>query len=653
MTVGRKILSTLILASGAVGLLLSTSRASAADDAIATAVRQLADEKPAVRRQAIQTIAHSKDGRMVDFMKAYLAGNIYLWKDGGNRLVRCDETTKDSKGESQAPLADPLTDQPLIAKGKQIIVPKDDLDDQTPIGPDRRLVNDAITTLQLWAPDADERLAAVQKVGNSGDSQVIPALEEVAADQDASEKTRRTARESIAVIRIQSADTKTDDRLAAAHELGQLRSARGSDMLKTQLDRMDQDAAEIIRRVAKAADKAGEFTETDPAKVAQSKPDMIEVRLPTASPETVQKVEAALSSLDLSDLFATLKNPKSHLDRQQTVLEYELARSGTGKVDSDTRQAYETSLAQIDRYQRLVRGLGYVRDGISQGSILILMALGLAITFGVMGVINMAHGELMMIGAFATFVMQKVFVGYLPESMFNWYFVAALPVAFLTAAIAGYLIELLVVRFLYGRPLDTLLATWGVSIVLIQGVRAIFGNNIGVNAPTWFRGGFEVMQDLVLPYNRCFIVVLCALCVALIYGLLNYTKLGLRIRATVQNREMAAALGVSTRRIDGYTFALGAGIAGIAGYALTLIGGVTPDMGQNYIVESFLVVVTGGVGELAGTIYAGLGLGGLDKLLEPFTGAVWGQVLVLVAVILFIQRRPSGLFPPKGRLADV
>jgi urea transport system permease protein len=322
------------------------------------------------------------------------------------------------------------------------------------------------------------------------------------------------------------------------------------------------------------------------------------------------------------------------------------------KVDSDVQHAYQKAAEQIESYQRLVRGLGYVRDGISQGSILILMALGLAITFGVMGVINMAHGELMMIGAFATYTMQGVFVRYLPESMFNWYFVAALPVAFLSAAICGYLIEMLVVRFLYGRALDTLLATWGISLILIQGVRVVYGNNIGVNAPTWFRGGFEVVQDLVLPFNRCFIVILCILCVGLIYGLLNYTKLGLRIRATMQNREMAAALGVSTRRIDGYTFALGAGIAGIAGYALTLIGGVTPDMGQNYIVESFLVVVTGGVGELAGTIYAGLGLGVLDKFFEPFTGAVWGQVLILVLVILFIQRRPAGLFPPKGRLAD-
>ncbi len=287
------------------------------------------------------------------------------------------------------------------------------------------------------------------------------------------------------------------------------------------------------------------------------------------------------------------------------------------------------------------------------GSILVLMALGLSITFGVMGVINMAHGELMMIGAFATYTMQLTFVRFLPKAMFNWYFVAALPASFLAAAICGYLIEKLVVRFLYGRPLDTLLATSGVSLILIQAVRLVFGNNIGVNSPTWFVGGFEVIQDLVLPYNRCFIIVLGVFCVGLIYFLMNYTSMGLRVRATMQNREMAGALGVNTRRVDGYTFALGAGVAGIAGYALTLIGGVTPDMGQNYIVDSFLVVVTGGVGELWGAIYAGLGMGMLDKWFEPFTGAVWGRVLLLILVILFIQRRPQGLFPPKGRLADV
>ena len=402
-----------------------------------------------------------------------------------------------------------MTLAPLLADGKPIVVPKDQLTDISPSGMERRLVSEAITRLELWSTDPESRMAAVQKAGNGANSALIPSLEEVAADKDASEKVRRMARESTDVIRIQSFDTKPEDRQSAARDLGQMRSARGEAILNDRLEHMAKEAAEIARQVADKANKAGEFAKPDLATAAQSKPDTIEVRLPTTSPEVVQKVEAALTSLDLSALSAKLKEPKSSVEHQQTVLEYELVRTGSGKVDSDLKPGYQAAVAQIESYQRLVRGLGYIRDGISQGSILILMALGLAITFGVMGVINMAHGELMMIGAFATYFMQQFFVKTLPASMFNWYFVAALPVAFLTAAIAGYLIEMLVVRFLYGRALDTLLATWGVSLILIQGVRVIFGNNIGVNAPTWFRGGFEVMQDLVLPLqpllHRCLV----------------------------------------------------------------------------------------------------------------------------------------------------
>ncbi len=318
-----------------------------------------------------------------------------------------------------------------------------------------------------------------------------------------------------------------------------------------------------------------------------------------------------------------------------------------------------SAVASINSHQSFVNWVGYVFQGLSLGSILIIMALGLAITFGLMGVINMAHGELMMVGAFTTYVVQQLFVNYLPQGMFNWYYVAALPSAFLAAAFVGWLLELAVIRHLYRRPLESLLATWGVSILLIQSARQIFGDNIGVNSPTWLRGGVEVVQDVILPFNRLFIIALCALCVAMIYTLINRTKLGLRMRATMQNRDMADSLGVNTRRIDSYTFAFGSGLAGLAGYALTLIGGVTPDMGQNYIVESFLVVVTGGVGELLGVICSGLGLGVATKVIEPmqfgdFTvEAIWAKVFVLACVVAFIQFKPAGLFPPKGRLADV
>ena len=345
--------------------------------------------------------------------------------------------------------------------------------------------------------------------------------------------------------------------------------------------------------------------------------------------------------------------------RALPVLEEMLRDNEFEKHGQAARRRCEAAVATLASHQSFVNWVGYVFQGLSLGSILIIMALGLAITFGLMGVINMAHGELMMVGAFTTYVIQQLFVNYLPEGMFNWYYVFALPSAFLAAAFVGWLIEIAVVRHLYRRPLESLLATWGVSILLIQSARLIFGDNIGVNSPTWLVGSAEVMQDVNLPYNRLFIIALCALCVAMIYTLINRTKLGLRMRATMQNRDMADSLGVNTRRIDSYTFAFGSGLAGLAGYALTLIGGVTPDMGQNYIVESFLVVVTGGVGELLGVICSGLGLGVATKVIEPmqfgdFTvEAIWAKGFVLACVVAFIQFKPAGLFPPKGRLADV
>ncbi|MDE2643930.1 MAG: urea ABC transporter permease subunit UrtB, partial [Verrucomicrobiota bacterium] len=251
--------------------------------------------------------------------------------------------------------------------------------------------------------------------------------------------------------------------------------------------------------------------------------------------------------------------------RALPMLEEMLRDEGFSKHGQVAREQCEKAVASINSHQSFVNWVGYVFQGLSLGSILIIMALGLAITFGLMGVINMAHGELMMVGAFTTYVIQQLFVNYLPQGMFNWYYVVALPSAFLAAAFVGWLIEIAVVRHLYRRPLESLLATWGVSILLIQTARLIFGDNIGVNSPTWLRGNVEVVQDVILPFNRLFIIALCALCVAMIYTLINRTKLGLRMRATMQNRDMADSLGVNTRRIDSYTFAFGSGLAGLAG----------------------------------------------------------------------------------------
>jgi urea transport system permease protein len=289
---------------------------------------------------------------------------------------------------------------------------------------------------------------------------------------------------------------------------------------------------------------------------------------------------------------------------------------------------------------------------VSLGSILLLVALGLAITYGLMGVINMAHGELMMIGAYATYLVQNLFRQFLP-GLFDWYIVLAIPASFAVAALVGAVLERTVIRWLYGRPLETLLATWGISLVLMQGVRTLFGaQNVAVENPSWLSGGVQVMSNLILPYNRLAIIAFAFLVLGGVTLMINRTRLGLFVRGVTQNRRMAACVGINTARIDTYAFSLGAGIAGLAGCALSQVGNVGPDLGQSYIVDAFMVVVTGGVGQLAGTVYAALGLGVLNKFLEGFAGAVLAKIMVLVCIVVFIQKRPQGLFAMKGRSAE-
>ena len=337
------------------------------------------------------------------------------------------------------------------------------------------------------------------------------------------------------------------------------------------------------------------------------------------------------------------------LPRLETLLDELKAAE---KLDAPLQQVCQQSLAAVRAHQKNVDRFSNIFRGLSLGSVLILMALGLAITFGLMGVINMAHGELMMIGAYTTFEIQRLF-NHTPDAPQNHYYFWALPAAFLAAALVGLIMEVVVVRHLYRRPLESLLATWGIGLVLIQIARIRYGDNIGVNAPEWARGSLEVIQDVNLPYARIFIMGLCLSAVLVVWWQMNHTRIGLHIRATMQSRDMAKSLGVNTRWVDRYTFAFGAGLAGVAGCAWTLIGGITPDMGQtNFIVDSFLVVVVGGVGELLGVVFSGLGIGVVTKWIEPFTGTIWAKILLLVAVVIFIQFKPAGLFAPKGRLAD-
>jgi urea transport system permease protein len=289
--------------------------------------------------------------------------------------------------------------------------------------------------------------------------------------------------------------------------------------------------------------------------------------------------------------------------------------------------------------------------GLSLGSVLLLAAIGLAITFGVMGVINMAHGEMVMLGAYTTFVVQQLIRAHNP-ALFDYSLAIAIPLAFLVAGFVGILIERGIICFLYGRPLETLLATWGLSLILQQGVRTIFGpTNKDVGNPSWMSGSFDLGQ-ITITYNRLWIIVFTLLIFMGLLALLRFTRFGLEMRAVTQNRAMAASMGIRTSRIDALTFGLGSGIAGLAGVALSQIDNVSPNLGQGYIIDSFMVVVFGGVGNLWGTLVGAFTLGIANKFLEPYAGAVLGKIAILVLIILFIQKRPRGLFALKGRAVE-
>jgi urea transport system permease protein len=474
---------------------------------------------------------------------------------------------------------------------------------------------------QLAAEDSDEKIAAIDALVKTGDPEALPLLKQLDAgdlkDADGNDiiinnRVRGRIGEAIASLRLFS--PKPAARLAAVQEL---------------LGNVDAGMAPML---AKARDK-----------------------------ETDSHVK---SLLDQAYALATIRAPDPAL-RLSAVKA--LAASGDPEVrtlllnfywdkeaepDLAIRRAAFASYLEVQN--RLFRAdlVAKIFSGLSLGSILLLAALGLAIIYGVMGVINMAHGELLMIGAYATYAVQNLFRAYLPGYL-DWYVLAAVPVAFFAAAAVGIVLERTVIRRLYGRPLETLLATWGLSLILIQAARVLFGaQNVEVANPDWMSGGIEVLPSIVLPVNRIVIIGFSLFVLTLVWVLMNKTRLGMFVRAVTQNRAMAGCVGVPTARVDTLAFALGAGIAGLGGVALSQIANVGPDMGQGYIVDSFLVVVLGGVGQLAGAVWAALGLGVIAKFLEGWTGAVIAKIVVLAFVIVFIQKRPQGLFALKGRFVE-
>ncbi|MBI4611202.1 MAG: urea ABC transporter permease subunit UrtB [Candidatus Rokubacteria bacterium] len=328
-----------------------------------------------------------------------------------------------------------------------------------------------------------------------------------------------------------------------------------------------------------------------------------------------------------------------------------LAHEPDGKAKAAARDAIQ----RIESFMGLRNIVAYLFNGVSLGAVLLIMSLGLAVTFGLMGIINMAHGEMLMLGSYTAYVVQEAFASRLASHQ-DYYFFVALPLSFVVAGLVGLALEGGIIRFLYGRPLETLIVTWGIGMIFQQSARLYFGDQTSVNPPTWFRGGVEVMRGLIFPWSRIFIVALSVAALAVLYLLLYRSYAGLRVRAVMQNRAMASCVGVSTRKIDALTFALGTALAGVAGCALALISTVDPEVGKTYIVDAFMVVVLGGVGKLLGMVAASFGIGLSNKILEPSIGgtaaAIYAKVAVLALAIGFLQWRPTGLFPAKGRAAE-
>jgi urea transport system permease protein len=510
---------------------------------------------------------------------------------------------------------------------------------------------DAKLVGELTAEDNDAKIAAIAKLAGSGDAAAIGVLQALNDGELYISEGRLlivrgdTALDAVTGKSVTPVPENPENLMVNNRVRRELGSALASLKLSAPDRRLRLTAA---REMQASADEAS----LPAIKRALEKEQDAEVKdILLLTQATID-----LKNGDAQTRLAAVKTlAKSSSPSVRTVLNAMLDKNSGGafaEPDPKVRAEAASSLKEIERRLQRLQWLAHAFSGLSLGSVLLLAALGLAITFGLMGIINMAHGEMLMIGAYATHVMQTIFRNHFPNAL-DYYLVAALPFAFLIAGVVGVALERGVIRFLYGRPLETLLCTWGVSLILIQAVRGIFGaQNVEVANPSWMSGGVSLASGLVLPYNRIAIIAFAAIVVLLMWLLLNKTRLGLFVRAVTQNRTMADCTGVATARVDMWTFGLGSGIAGLGGCALSQIGNVGPELGQSYIVDSFMVVVLGGVGQLAGTVIAALGLGEINKILEPYAGAVLGKIFVLVLIIIFIQKRPQGLFAIKGRSVE-
>lgn len=495
--------------------------------------------------------------------------------------------------------------------------------------------------------DMDDHITALAE---TGDAKVVPVLEALGEG----ELYQRKSDGRVFLVKAQGADLLLVDPVTGADAGAAPKAA----MQKVKVNNA------VRRAVRSALGGLTLFSDDTSArmKAAQS-------MLQTPNADALEAIETAIAAekdgtvrkvLDEARAVTLLVSDRPDDQKRQAIA---LLAEGNGRnglavltsalatADASLKPDIEAAIARIEQTQAFWSAGQNIWYGLSLGSVLLLAAIGLAITFGVMGIINMAHGEMVMLGAYTTFLVQEVVRNSYPD-LFDWSLAIALPLAFLVTGAVGLAIERGVIRFLYGRPLETLLATWGISLILQQAVRSIFGpTNREVGNPSWMSGAFE-LGGLTITWNRLWIIVFALAVFAALLFLLKRTSMGLKMRAVTQNRRMASSMGIRTPWVDALTFALGSGIAGMAGVALSQIDNVSPNLGQGYIIDSFMVVVFGGVGNLWGTLVGAFSLGILNKFLEPYAGAVLGKILVLVLIILFIQKKPRGLFALKGRAVE-
>lgn len=490
----------------------------------------------------------------------------------------------------------------------------------------------------------------IGQIAATGDPRVVPALEAFAAG----DLYMRKSDGLVFMAAGAGADVTLVDPLSGEQAGREAKSALSKIKINNSL-----------RRVVRSA--LGGLTLLSPDKAVRMQAAASVLKSP--GPENLELVEAALAQEKDPEVRKVMEEARAvsllssdraadeKLKAVETIRNYGgrdaigILMSARASADEGLRSDIDAAIAGIESSLAFWDKAQNVWYGISLGSVLLLAAIGLAITFGVMGIINMAHGEMVMIGAYSTFIVQEAIRVHYP-GLFDWSLAIALPVAFLATGAVGLLIERCVIRFLYGRPLETLLATWGISLILQQSIRSVFGpTNREVGSPSWMSGSFG-LGGLTITWNRLWIVVFSLSVFFALLVLLKRSAFGLQMRAVTQNRRMASSMGIRTPWVDAFTFALGSGIAGMAGVALSQIDNVSPNLGQSYIIDSFMVVVFGGVGNLWGTLVGALSLGVLNKFLEPTVGAVLGKILVLVLIILFIQKRPRGLFALKGRAIE-